>query len=448
MSTSPKSTTWRRPLKNAGIVGIGKGMQGVMSLLALALAARQLGVEAFGLFVLIHAMMFGVSQILRLQSWQAVLKYGAEALHDGNAERLRDLVRYCFTLDIMAGLVGTAGMVLAAGPLAGLFGLPDQQIWIAQIYSISILFILLTPTQLGVLRLFGRFDLVAWQTMIGPAVRTLGSLFLFFCVPEAGLLAYLTLWFIGGAVARQAMFVMALLVLRRENMPSGFFRPIYNGCMMSSPEPGLLRFVFGHNLGRGLNAAQDHIALVLVGGILGPAAAGLFKIAQKFSDILAKPAAKFLIPAIYPEFARFEASGDHQEKKRMIRKNMVVVGAVSVALFLVLVFAGEYLIEIFSGPDYKPAYWPMILLALAGLVVTLSYPLEPMLSAAGRVRAIILAYGVGLAVYLGLIYGFSLFGYGLIGAGLAAIFSALVSAMIMFTAVKIFPGNYPGNCKK
>lgn len=432
--SKPLGKDWVRPLKNAGIVGIGKGAQGLVSLIALALAARHLGVETFGFFVLIHGMVFGCSQIIRFQTWQAVLKYGADALEHRDYKRLSRLIRFTFTLDVSSAVVGTGIMVGLAGPLARSFSLPADQIWLTQVYSLSIALMLLTPTQLGVLRLFNRFDLVAIQTVIAPFLRFFGTIILFFLVPEAGLIHYLAVWLLGTIVARQSMFIFARNVLREHGYAGWRFTPKN---LLKPPEKGIWTFITGHNIFRSLYVSREEIGLLMVGWLLGPAAAGIFKIAQKFAGVMIKPVEKFLVPALYPELARFAAGADtlsrRKGRRKMITANLAVVGVVAASLFLVLIFTGKWLIASFSGEAYTAAYTPMILLCTAGFVTVISYPLEPFLSAAGKIREIIVAYGAGLVIYIGALYVLTL-KYNLTGTALAALAASSAGALFLFAS--------------
>lgn len=429
---------WKRPLKNSGIAGLGKVGQGIISLIALALAARQLGPEQFGYFVLIHGMVFGLSQILRARSGQAVVKYGAQALHDKAPARLQNLIRYCFTLDFLAALAGAVIAIGLAGPAGRLFDLPEEQIWMAQLYAASIALIILTPTQAGTLRLLDRFDLLAVQVLVAPVIRLTGTLYLFFT--NGDLMSYLIVWFAGQFVARQVLFILAGRELRKHDLGRGNFIPL--NPMRSSCDFGidpdvdkqkwiLLRFIFSHNVGLSLKNAQDQIALLMVGWVLGPAAAGIFRVAQKFADILVKPPSQMFIPALYPELARYEASGDGTGRHKTLVKNMAVLLSLAVVVFAILVFGGPYLITTLYGAAYETAYVPMLWLCAAGLVATLSYPLEPLLSASGQVRQIMLAYVIGVIV---LVTGCIFLGpeYNLTGVGVAVSAAVLASAFILY----------------
>lgn len=436
--TSDTAHHWKRPLKNSGIAGLGKVGQAILSLIALALAARQLGPEVFGYFVLIHGMIHGLSQILRVRSDQAVIRYGARALHHNAPDRLQSLIRYCFTLDLLAALAGAALTVLLVAPAARLFNLPEDQIWMAQLYALSIALIILTPAQTGTLRLLNRFDLLAAQVLVAPTIRLGGTLYLFFTNGDLG--AYLIVWFAGQLAARQVTFLMARYELNRRSLGAVNFMPVnpfgkdYDfgidnaGKGQTGP---LLRFIFSHNVGLSFKNAQDQIALLMTGWFLGPAAAGIFRVAQKFADILIKPPAQMFIPALYPELARYEASGDGTGRRVTLAGNLAVLLSVAVAVFATLVFGGPYLIKALYGSAYDGAYGPMLWLCIAGLVATLSYPLEPLLSAAGKVRQIMLAY---IAAAVVLVAGVVVLGpvSGLDAAGMAVAGAALTSAVILF----------------
>ncbi|MAC59146.1 MAG: hypothetical protein CMH85_12915, partial [Novosphingobium sp.] len=71
-----------------GLVLGGKAGAGLISLLYLLLATRYLGPADYGVLVLVHAYTTTVCGIIEFPSWQAILRYGAEADRDGGTHRL------------------------------------------------------------------------------------------------------------------------------------------------------------------------------------------------------------------------------------------------------------------------------------------------------------------------------------------------------------------------
>src|SRR3546814_4975840 len=73
---------------------LGKTTQGLFAIVYTALAARALGLEAFGALVLLHGFIMAVADLARFQSWQIVLRYGAPALNAGDTSRFRRVLEF------------------------------------------------------------------------------------------------------------------------------------------------------------------------------------------------------------------------------------------------------------------------------------------------------------------------------------------------------------------
>src|SRR3546814_2067390 len=80
---------WCKPFRSAGVLLLGKTTEGLFAIVYTALAARALGLEAFGALVLLHGFIMAVADLARFQSWQIVLRYGAQALNAGDTSRFQ-----------------------------------------------------------------------------------------------------------------------------------------------------------------------------------------------------------------------------------------------------------------------------------------------------------------------------------------------------------------------
>jgi O-antigen/teichoic acid export membrane protein len=423
--TALRSAQWLKPLRSASIVSIGKAMQAVMSLAFVALAARALGMEAFGMLALIHGLVFGLSQIIRFQTWQAVVRYGAQALQTNDTDRLQRLVKFTTMLDVIAAITGLTLIMVVIVPAGDLFKVPPDLHDEIRLYGISILVMVMASTPLGVLRLLDRFDLIAIQTTIAPAIRLAGTLYLF--LTGGGLVGFLAVWFAAAVVSRITLLAMAWGQLGKEGLLENIGKRHESQLM---PEVGIWRFVLAQNLSRGLFLSQAQMGLLMAGGLLGPAAAGVFRIAQRFSDILIRSATKILMPAIYPELAKLQASQDHDLRRSMILRTALLAGGIAATVLIILTVSGKTMITSFVGADYAAAYIPMLWLALAGLITVVAFPLEPLLSSTGRVKHIVMAQFLATIFYLVLILVLAK-PYGLTGVSMATLGAVLSSTFIL-----------------
>lgn len=181
----------KRAIRNAGWLLAGKGVGGIFSLVYLALAARSLGAEPFGVFALILSYGQAVSNLAQFQSWQTLVRYGAVHVAAGQHDKLGRVI--CFTALLDLGAASTGAVLGVAGVylIGAQFGWSDSEQTLAMLFSISLLFGLRgTPT--GILRLFDRFDLAAYAETVLPAMRLAGALVAW--MTGASILGYLVAW--------------------------------------------------------------------------------------------------------------------------------------------------------------------------------------------------------------------------------------------------------------
>src|SRR3546814_7365192 len=66
-----------------------------------ALAARALGIHAFGILILVHAFAEAVKDLAGFQSWQVVLHYGTHPMKEGNLPLFQRVLRFSLMLDLI-----------------------------------------------------------------------------------------------------------------------------------------------------------------------------------------------------------------------------------------------------------------------------------------------------------------------------------------------------------
>jgi len=412
---------WLNPVRNAGTLSLGRGAKGILSLASAALAARTLGMEDYGILVLLHGFVLVVGEVARFQSSHMLQRYGAAALADDDPKRFRRTVEFSILLDLLSVLIGLLIVVSAIAPAAGAFGIAPEWHELARLYGLGVVLMMLGGTPGGVLLLFDRFDLLATQITIAPVIRAIGAGVLF--MMDAGLLEFLVVWFVAMALGRLTLIFMGYRELARRGRLTGL-RPLSTG--IRQPETGAWRFALGTNVNSSLTLAQSHIGMLAVGWLLGPAAAGLFHVAQRFAHVLIKPIRTLFVPAVYAELVHLTARNKHRARRRVAGRTSILTGILAAVLFAALVAFGESLIAWIMGQAFVEAYTTMVLLAVAGLVEAWTFSLDPLLVSTGKVRTVVLVRSVASAVYLACLYAL-VTSVGLEGAGLAAVIYAVMA---------------------
>jgi O-antigen/teichoic acid export membrane protein len=413
-------------VRNAAVLLGGKSLNAPLSLAYMAVAARALGVHDLGLVVLINAFAQSVGFLVRFDSWQAVIHYGAGPLAEGRRADFHRILRFSTRLDVIAGAAGVAVGVLGALFAGRLLGWSDEARLPAVLYVTSIAF-MVTQAPVGVLRIFDRFDLLAAQTAVSSAVRLVAAVLVYLF--HGGVAWMLAAWYAGTVAA----FVFLILAGRRElhRRGHGVRAPITGS--LSHGFPGLWRFVWATNASASLDKLLTQVGTLAIGALLDPASAALFRIARQVADAIAKPA-KLVVPALYPELARLRTAGDLKGLRRLALQVGLAAGAVATVLLAAVGFLGRPILALVMGPAFGAAAGVMTWLTAAAAVEIWALPLEPMLISTGRAGAAVRVRVVVSIVFLAALFPL-VRGFGLDGAGAASLAASLLMLVGMLASV-------------
>src|SRR5689334_14078003 len=410
---------FRSLLKNSSYLAASRIVAAIASVATLSLAAHALGVLLFGALILITSYAKAVSGIAKFQSWQLIVRYGARAIH-GEVDDFKTSTGFAFALDAVSGV---GGMLLAVAVLpfiAEWVGVAPDQLWLAMLYC-TLLPTMGAATPSGVLRALDRFDLISWQSTATPISRVILVIIAFFAQAPFG--ACVAAWYLTDLGGDLYLWFLAWRELRRRGLLEGI-RPTLR------PEslPGAWRFAIHVNLNASVVAAWGPIARVVVGGLLGPAGAALFRVASSLSDSASKPA-DLLGKAFYPEVVRMDLT-TKKPWKLMIR-GTALASAIALLAIVILLLCGDWLIARLFGKDFLGAYDALVVLMLVPFLSIFSFPLPPMLYALDRPDAPMTARLAGTIIFFVIIAPLS-WRFGVDGAAIAFVIgrAATVAAMV------------------
>jgi O-antigen/teichoic acid export membrane protein len=419
-----KDTHFRSLLKNSSYLAASKIVAGIAGVATLAFAGRGLGVLMFGMLILIVSYAKAASGISKFQSWQLIVRYGGHALSAGMHEEFKASTGFAFALDLASGI---GGMILAVSILpfiGGWFGITPQYLWLAMLYC-TLLPTMSAATPIGVLRSLDRFDLIGWQGIIYPIARAILAAIAF--TVEAPLQAYVAIWFVTDLGGDLLLWFFGWRELRRRGLMQGI-RPTLRPTTL----PGAWRFAIHVNLTSSLETAWGPIARLVVGGLLGPPAAALFRVASSLADAAQKPA-DFLAKAFYPEIVRMDLATKHPWK--LMLRSGALAGLVASGVVLLLLVGGRPLVQLLFGHAFTGAYPILMVLMLAPVIGIFSFPLPSMLYALDRPDAPLKGRIFGTIVYFMAIAPLC-WRFGVIGAAVAFVLAYAAMALVLMLQVR------------
>ncbi|MDH3787316.1 MAG: hypothetical protein OES53_02015 [Xanthomonadales bacterium] len=414
----PAGSMLQRVLRNFGVVIRGRALAGLFSVAATGLMANALPAAEFGLIVLVHTYVMVIRGALNFRTFEAVVRFGIPLNESGDRDRFRSLLRSTLLVDYSAGIFATL-VAIAAAPLASslLHWSPETVYW-AMGYSLVIL-ATANGTPNGILRVYDRFDAIGVQYAVAPALRFLSIGIAWWL--EAPMEVFMVAWGSAFALGHAYMSVRGFIELRRHiktRLWLGFSRTD-----LTRRESEFWKFVRVVYWQTNIDLLPKHVSVLLAGAMLGPAAAGLFRLAREVSTILAQPAL-VLREVLFPDLTRSVHTDDGNIHSVPI-KTAVVAGVVGLLFVALAVVFGESLLGI-VGDEYVAAAPLLSLLLLAASFDLASASLRAAAYAMGQAASILNIHVVGILTYIGAFFVLTP-PLGLVGPGLAAVLASLLA---------------------
>lgn len=410
-----------RVFRNSSWLFSAKGVGAILSIFYLAILTRTLGVAGFGEFMVIVGAVQVLAAILKLQTWQAVVQFGVPYLLAGQDREFRKLSWQNFWIELLGGIAACGALWLMLPYGASQFGWTDPVVQAITGYGV-IVFLSVRSTPIGILRAQDRYGGNAFGDAIIPIVRFFGALILFLTIPS--MTGFLIVWGLSEFIS---FVVMWLMVWRRHETD---LPPAAAATMVVPSQKGFLAFLLFTNLAYLINVVRERLVVVIVGFFVGPAAAGLFRLADQIANSLNRLSEVFARP-LFAELSRLFAIGQSRELRALFWRSLRVSAISGGVLFIGLLLLGKNIIGLISGPEYLAAFPILLLLGAATIISLAGLGLEPMLQAAGRARNALVARLAGL-VALGALLAVFLPTFGTIGAAWVMLISAILTTIILF----------------
>ena len=355
----------------------GKAGAGVISLVYIALAAHALGPTDYGILILVHTYVLTVGGVIEFPGWHAVVRYGAQALLAGDEQRLARLLKFAAALELACGVVAVVIAALLAPWIGAKLGWSQRAIELSLPYSLAVL-ATVRATAAGYLQVTGRFGLLGAHSLVPPIVRLIGAVVAW--AGHWGLVGFLWAWLAAAVLEWAVMWIMAFATMPRSLRKLTVTTDLQG---VRTENPGIVRFMLGANADVTFAELAARVTPLAIGWLGGPAAAGLFAIAQRATTVIAQPA-QSLGQAAYAELAKLAAKGQTGLVISTIARTSGVTMAVAIPVCLLFGLFGDTFAKLMGGDGFAAAGGLMLWLAIARTILLCAPPLSAALTALGR----------------------------------------------------------------
>ena len=413
----------RRIYANLGLLLGGKAAAGLISLIYMVIAARILGPEQYGVLVLVNYFAMFVGGLIAFPGWHAIVRYGVADAENDHTKLIR-LLRFAGAIELTGGIAAVAAAAIIAPLIGPRLGWTPEAQALALPYSLAVL-ATVRATPAGFLQIMRRFDILGVHYLLTPVMRLIGTLVV--VAVGGGVKGFIIAWLVAALVECISLWVFGFVLARRHFGERAILGAVQD---VRHENEGLMRFMVTANADIMSSDLVGRAVPLIMGWILGPAAAGLYSIAHRTTVVIAQPA-QILGQAAYAELARLTMSaGAGASVRRVVFKIIGIALAATLPILVLLALFSREISILIAGPEFAGAAGIMVWLAVARMVTITAPPASAALIAIGRPGLSVfanLATSLGLLPFLPLLT----FAYGLTGAGIHAVLQAVLASLLL-----------------
>jgi O-antigen/teichoic acid export membrane protein len=378
-----------------------------IGLASLTFTARALSPDDFGLLMLVQVYILVISQLISFRTWQPLIKYGSDALANGNKGEFSAALRTAFIVDITTAVVGFFIAWGGSFPIGYLLSWEQATYELVAVYCFVILFNV-SGHGTAILRIFDRFDLVATHQFTFQLIRFIAIVI---CWQQGfGLLAFVNAWVLSEVLSYLLLIVLGWIELRKRNI--GLFdQGKFNNFK------SFLEFLVSNNLDSSIRMISRQLDVLLVGLFLGQAQAGIYRLAIQLSGF----ATRFTDPLyniLLPEFSKLVSAQNYSALSSLMKRVTFLAAALFVLGYLLISLFGEPVIGLLFGESYRGVFNVLLIYLLAIGLATVFITIVPFLHAHGMARTCLKAQTYSTVLYCLALVPLVYFG-GLYGAAIA-----------------------------
>ena len=406
-----RDRTVRKVAKYGVPAAAGKFINAIAGLVTMAVLARYLGPGPFGVIAVFRTVVTIVDTYANFNTWQAVIKYGTEALADKRPEDVKRMIKLAFIIDATTASVGVLVVFGLTLIIPERFGWSSHEAALCAIYGLTLISKVAGTTD-GIFRICDAYRVQAVVSGIGAVLSTAAV------VIAAGLGASFggcVLALVCGEIASNITITIASFWVANQAGYRGWRKVKLAG--LRTTFPGIVRFFVSTNAQLTVKTSQNEIDMLVIGSMLGKESAGLYRVVKQLGTIPGRVFLPFEI-VLFTELARCAALHDYVGFRRLLLRAVTIAGVGSLAIWAVAAVFARPLIELVAGPAYISVTDAFRLYLLAMVIQVCSTTVMRSMIALGRPGTAFLFDAASLVVLIGVVV-FGAYQWGLVGVAAA-----------------------------
>lgn len=351
-------------------------VQFVGGLLQMALCARILGPEYFGILSIFIAITLFLGGFVSMGGPEAVTAYVTRSMAEGRTEEAAQTLRFVLGAALGLGVVAYGLLALTALAFSEVIGVPPQHREAMLVFGVSGVFLATHLECLAALRMADRLSLALAATAAGALTRL--AVLAVLWITGSQQLLLVTLAFVAGAlVTGGGMFLAVAASSGRSGLPR-----FLNSFSVRVPAD-VVRFQLISSLQTKLGAVGWRGDVILMGALADATQTGLYRAASQIVEATRMPVTS-VGWSVQTEYSRRWYANDGAGLRRVSRRATLFLFGLATVLYGLLALFHESVIRIVLGAEFADAATPLLLLLPGGFAFMCAGALSVLPAATGR----------------------------------------------------------------
>ncbi len=323
----------------------GKFVNAISGLITMAVLARYLGPGPFGVIAVFRTVVTVVDLYANFNTWQALIKYGTEAIANKRPEDVKRMIKLAFVIDITTASLGAIVVFGLTLIIPRRFGWSAQEATLCAIYGLTLVSKVAGTTD-GIFRICDAYRVQAVIAGLGAILSTAAVVI---AVALDASFAGCVVALVSGEIASNIATSIASFWVANQAGYRGWIRTKLTG--LRATFPGIVRFFIATNAQLTVKTTQNEIDMLVIGSMLGKESAGLFRVVKQLGTIPGRVFLPFEL-VLFTELAHCSAAHDYAGFRRLLRRAVAIAGVGSLLIWAVTAIAARPLIELVAGHEY------------------------------------------------------------------------------------------------
>lgn len=329
-------------LKNTLILFSGQSIASLIGIVNTLILINAIGIYGNGILTLVISYANIFNGIFNFQSFNAVIKFGADALEEKNYVKYKKVIKQAFLQDIITAVIAFIAGYVCIGAIARFMMWDNNIILCIKIYLITIL-VNITGCFTGVLRLHDNFNIIATLSIITTCLKLL--LLLLGLVLKRDFVYYVCTEMIVNCITSCVLIYYSICTLKNIKCDNFLKEKVQF-------DKEFTFFNIYNNIVSTVDLPVGQLVNIIINKFLGVNEVGVYSILVKLGSLILR-VTNPLTQALLPEFSKLIAQNNKKRAMSIVKKIFIYTNLLGIIVILILSLASPLWFELFMPLTLK-----------------------------------------------------------------------------------------------